>query len=47
MSHIASPSFYTQVRENITEAKKQGSILMYEGVKPGTKENMEAFNAAL
>lgn len=47
MSHIASPSFYTHVRNDIHAAKKDGYVLYYEGVRPGTQENMDAFNKAL
>lgn len=47
MSHIASPDFYTQIRSDIFNAKKDGYVLYYEWVRPGSEENMDAFNEAL
>lgn len=47
MSHIGSQRFYTQVQNNIIAAKKDGAVLFFEWVRPGTKENQEAFNNAL
>ena len=47
MVHIGRADFYKQVQENLKEKKKAGAVLFYEGVKPGTKENMEKFDAAI
>lgn len=47
MSHIASESFYTSVRDNIYTAKSDNYVLYYEWVRPGNEENMSAFNDAL
>lgn len=47
MSHIASQSFYTYVRDDIFKAKKDGFVLYFEGVRPGSEENMNKFNSAL
>lgn len=47
MSHIAAPSFYLAVREDLAKAKTNGAALFFEGVRPGSEENMEAFNTAL
>jgi len=43
MSHIASPTFYQQVQETIEKYKKDGYVLFYEWVTPGTPENMQTF----
>lgn len=47
MSHIASESFYQSVKNNIIDAKKQGFILYFEWVWPGTEESHDAFNAQM
>lgn len=47
VSHIASPSFYLEIRESIKEAKQDDYVLLFEGVRPWSDENMEAFNTAL
>ena len=47
MSHIASPDFYLEVTKNIQEAKKEGFVLFYEWVQPGSPESSEIFNKAL
>jgi len=47
MSHVASPNFYTWVQKSISKAKKNGFVLFFEGVKPWTPENKEAFDEAL
>ncbi len=47
MSHIASPEFYTDVRNNILRSKRWWYVLFYEGVKPGSMENTKKFNQAL
>lgn len=47
VSHIASPSFYLTIRNAIIAAKKEGTVLFFEWVRPGSEENMEAFNNAL
>lgn len=47
MSHIGSVKFYEHVQTNIRDAKKQNFVLFYEGVGPGSKENLAAFNQAL
>ena len=44
MSHIASPSFYSQVQSNIQWWKTEGAVLFFEGVRPGTEENAKKFN---
>lgn len=47
VSHIASPAFYLQIRDSISSAKEDGYVLLFEGVRPGSEENMEDFNRAL
>jgi len=47
VSHIASPSFYLHIRETLKEAKEEDFVLFFEGVRPGSEDNMEAFNQAL
>lgn len=47
MSHVGSEEFYQQVIENITQAKREWFVLFYEWVRPGSPENMEAFDKAL
>lgn len=47
MSHIASDKFYLSVQKNISKSLSDGFILYFEGVRPGSPENMEAFNEAL
>ncbi|MDD3144875.1 MAG: hypothetical protein PHV23_02070 [Candidatus Gracilibacteria bacterium] len=47
MVHIASKSFYDKIIENLTKFKQDGGVYFFEGVKPGTEENMNAFNDAI
>ncbi|MDD2907950.1 MAG: hypothetical protein PHH98_04885 [Candidatus Gracilibacteria bacterium] len=47
MVHIGSESFYNQVKENLKKYKEEGGVYFFEGVKPGTQENMSAFNDAI
>ncbi|MDD3793751.1 MAG: hypothetical protein PHI37_02980 [Candidatus Gracilibacteria bacterium] len=47
MVHIGSQNFYDNIENNIREFKKNGGVLFFEGVKPGTEENMEKFNQAM
>jgi len=47
MSHIASPSFYKQVKDEIIKYKKDWYVYFYEWVKPGSEENMQDFNEAI
>lgn len=47
MIHIAHPSFYEEVKNNLEKAKEDGAVYYFEWVKPGTKENQEKFNKAL
>ena len=47
VSHIASSSFYLQIRDSIKQAKDQDFVLLFEGVRPWSEANMEAFNRAL
>lgn len=47
MSHIGTPKFYEQVKKNIELSKKDGYVLYFEWVTPGSKENQDAFDKAL
>ncbi len=47
MIHIANPSFYNKVKQNLIDFKKSSAVYFFEWVKPWTKENNEAFNKAL
>ncbi|MCD5380867.1 hypothetical protein LR004_02970 [Candidatus Gracilibacteria bacterium] len=47
MSHIGSNNFYQTIQENLREKKKTGYVYYYEGVRPGTDENMDKFNSAI
>lgn len=47
MSHIASESFYKGVSADLSEARKQGYVLFYEGVRPGSPENAKKFDALM
>lgn len=47
MAHIASEKFYAGVKEDIANARKDGYVLFYEGVKPGTPENAKKFDALM
>ena len=47
MSHIGSHNFYAQVQQNLTKYKQSWWVYFFEGVRPGTIENMNAFNEAL
>ncbi|MFK7780458.1 MAG: hypothetical protein QM490_04985 [Candidatus Gracilibacteria bacterium] len=47
MSHIGTKKFYDNIINNITEHKNNGGVYFYEGVKPGTEENLEKFNQAI
>lgn len=41
MIHIASPQFYTDVRNDMKKLQKEDYVFFYEGVKAGTPESME------
>lgn len=43
MAHVASDSFYSGVRDELGRARKDGYVLFYEGVRPGTPENSKKF----
>lgn len=47
MSHIGSDNFYKNIQENIKYQLGKWYVLFFEGVRPGTDENMKAFNEAL
>lgn len=47
MAHIASEAFYAGVKEDIANARKDGYVLFYEGVRPGTPENAKKFDALM
>ncbi len=47
MSHIGTENFYNQVKENIKKYKEDGYVYYFEGVRPGSQENHEAFDKAL
>ncbi|MDD2694246.1 MAG: hypothetical protein PHY14_05025 [Candidatus Gracilibacteria bacterium] len=47
MSHIATPAFYAQVKNGITELAASGYTIYAEGVRPGTPENQERFDKLL
>lgn len=47
MAHIGSQQFYNSVRQDIIEAKNQDFTLIFEGVRPWKKENMEKFERIL
>lgn len=47
MSHIASPSFYENVKNNIKEFKEKSWVLFYEWVKVENQESLDKFNQAL
>ncbi|MDP2090081.1 MAG: hypothetical protein Q8K30_00660 [Candidatus Gracilibacteria bacterium] len=47
MSHIGTTNFYNQIVENLTNFKKEGGVYYYEGVKPGSPENLDKFNKAI
>lgn len=47
MSHIGSKNFYAQIKESIKKYKENGFVYYFEWVKPGSKENHEAFDKAL
>lgn len=47
MAHIASDRFYESIKNQITEAKKKNFVLFFEGVRPGTPENIKKFNEAM
>lgn len=47
MSHIGSNEFYIQVQSNLRAYKNAWWVYFFEWVRPGTPENMEAFNEAL
>ncbi|PID84167.1 hypothetical protein CSB09_02725 [Candidatus Gracilibacteria bacterium] len=44
MSHIATPGFYTQKKEQIRELVKKDYHFLLEGVKPGSQESVQQFN---
>lgn len=47
MSHIWSMDFYNSVKNNISNLKKEGYVLYFEWVRPGSEENHNNFNKAL
>lgn len=47
MAHIASEKFYAGVKEDLANARKDGYVLFYEGVKPGTPENTKKFDVLM
>lgn len=47
MSHIASESFYSGVSADLSEARKQGYVLFYEGVRQGSPESSKKFDALM
>lgn len=47
MSHIASPEFYLDVKNDIDSLRKNWYILFYEWVRPWTKESNDKFDQAL
>jgi hypothetical protein len=47
MSHIATPRFYADVAHELADARKDGYVLFYEGVRPGTVENSRRFDELL
>jgi len=47
MSHIWTKDFYKQIKNEVIKYKKDWYVYFYEWVKPGSKENMEAFNKAI
>lgn len=47
MSHIGTENFYKQVADTISKHKKEGFVLFYEWVRPGSEENTTRFNELL
>ncbi len=47
MSHIATPRFYSQVREGLIELTASWYMVYAEWVRPGTAENQERFDKLL
>lgn len=47
MIHIGSEKFYEQIQQEVEKAKKSEYVLFFEGVRPGTEENMDDFDQAL
>ncbi|MBS9775455.1 TraB/GumN family protein [Candidatus Gracilibacteria bacterium] len=47
MMHIGREGFYKEIQQELTQAKKNGYVYFYEGVRPGKKENHKKFNEAL
>lgn len=47
MSHIGTHEFYSQIVQDITDAKNDWYVYFFEWVKPGTPENTEAFDQAM
>ncbi len=47
MSHIWTLDFYKQIQSNIKEYKEKGWVYFFEWVRPGSKENSEAFDEAI
>lgn len=47
MAHIASERYYADVKAELAAARKEGFVLFYEGVRPGTPENTDRFNELL
>lgn len=47
MVHIWSPEFYSNIKKNIKNFKKEWWVYFYEWVRPWNKENTQAFNEAI
>ncbi|MBP6981561.1 hypothetical protein KBB25_02200 [Candidatus Gracilibacteria bacterium] len=47
MSHIATPRFYEQIKNELTTLSHSGYTIYAEGVRPGTPENTEKFQKFL
>ena len=47
MSHIWTQKFYDNIVTNLTKEKKDWAVYFYEGVWPGSEENIAKFNKAL
>ncbi|MDQ1344345.1 MAG: hypothetical protein QG650_1066 [Patescibacteria group bacterium] len=47
MAHIGSESFYNGVGDDLAAARKDGYVLFYEGVRPGSPENTKKFDAMM
>lgn len=47
MAHVASPSFYAGVKNDVAASRIEGYVLFYEGVKPGSAENSKKFDGIM